>query len=200
MMWFTEQFCSKCGRQGQAVEAGEMLNMNCPRCAVQLRSVAFDHATAGECPTCTGLWIAPTDFEHICHDADQRAVDNGSVLPTAPVPPRPMTSTRAEPGPGGVAGGGSMYPPCAVCRQPMAHQNFAQRSGVRINRCRQHGVWLDKGELRTIVDFIRAGGLVLTRAIETENLKRARRDLAQQQRAGEDHSEPPSMWERLFWL
>ena len=52
--------------------------------------------------------------------------------------------------------------------------NFADRSGVIIDKCAMHGIWFDRDELRRIVEFIRSGGLTLARERETEELKRQR--------------------------
>jgi len=59
----------------------------------------------------------------------------------------------------------------------MTPTQFSRRSGVIIDVCRSHGVWFDREELRHIVEFIRAGGLDRARAIEKEELARARREL-----------------------
>jgi hypothetical protein len=50
--------------------------------------------------------------------------------------------------------------------------NYAGRSGVVIEICRPHGIWLDRDQMRQIVQFIRAGGMDRTRAIEKEELRR----------------------------
>ena len=41
----------------------------------------------------------------------------------------------------------------------MTRRNYGQRSGVIIDLCRDHGVWLDHSELEKILDFVRQGGL-----------------------------------------
>ena len=33
-----------------------------------------------------------------------------------------------------------------------------QRSGVVVDSCREHGLWLDSGELRQLMEWSRAGG------------------------------------------
>ena len=44
--------------------------------------------------------------------------------------------------------------PCPICGAMMgAEEEF----GVTIDVCRRHGIWLDVGELPTIIDRIRAG-------------------------------------------
>ena len=62
--------------------------------------------------------------------------------------PRGMT----EPEPG------FHYRPCPVCRKLMNRSNYGGGSGVIVDVCGPHGVFLDRGELTKIVDFLEKGG------------------------------------------
>lgn len=55
------------------------------------------------------------------------------------------------------------YRRCPVCREFMQRKNFARLSGVVVDRCPAHGTWLDATELRRLLIWAKAGGLVLTR-------------------------------------
>ena len=50
---------------------------------------------------------------------------------------------------------------CPVCSDFMQRKNFCVRSGVIIDCCHQHGVWLDGGELRRLMEWKKAGGQLL---------------------------------------
>lgn len=63
--------------------------------------------------------------------------------------------------------------------------NFAGCSGVILDACKPHGVWLDADELRRIVAFIRGGGLDMARAKEKRGLELERRRLQQAAREPE---------------
>ena len=52
--------------------------------------------------------------------------------------------------------------------------------GVIIDLCKQHGVWFDRNELSRIVEFIRAGGLEVSRAKERAAIEEERRNLQQE--------------------
>jgi Zn-finger nucleic acid-binding protein len=39
--------------------------------------------------------------------------------------------------------------------------NFGVRSGVIVDQCKTHGVWLDSGELKRLLDWKKAGGQLL---------------------------------------
>ncbi len=50
------------------------------------------------------------------------------------------------------------YRPCPVCGKLMNRQNYGGVSGVIADRCRDHGVYLDAGELHRLFHWRRAGG------------------------------------------
>jgi len=53
------------------------------------------------------------------------------------------------------------YIKCPVCSELMNRVNFGTRSGVIIDRCRNHGVWLDGGELNHLMKWMKMGGKLL---------------------------------------
>ena len=63
---------------------------------------------------------------------------------------------------------------CPICKQKMTPE---VREGVSLDTCRQHGVWLDFGELDGIISRIRRGedlrrNLAIKRAIEDDRRRR----------------------------
>jgi Zn-finger nucleic acid-binding protein len=50
--------------------------------------------------------------------------------------------------------------------------NFGGKSGVIIDRCGAHGVWLEGSELRRLLEWWRAGGKLLYQQNEAEREKR----------------------------
>src|SRR3989304_1414742 len=62
------------------------------------------------------------------------------------------------------------YIPCVRCGKLMNRKNFAKISGVILDECGKHGVWLDAGELEKIRHFIMGGGLEKAQDIEAEKL------------------------------
>jgi Zn-finger nucleic acid-binding protein len=41
----------------------------------------------------------------------------------------------------------------------MQRQNFRESSGVVVDVCSAHGIWLDRGELATLIEFAASGAL-----------------------------------------
>lgn len=52
-----------------------------------------------------------------------------------------------------------VYRRCPVCKKMMDRRNYRGRSGVILDVCPEHGVWLDPGELRQIMEWVKSGGL-----------------------------------------
>ena len=61
----------------------------------------------------------------------------------------------------------------------MVKKNFARISGVIIDECGRHGIWLDQGELEKIRHFVLAGGLEREQFKEIEDNRQGLRDLAE---------------------
>ena len=60
----------------------------------------------------------------------------------------------------------------------MNRKNFAKISGVIIDECKHHGVWLDGGELERIRIFIADGGLERAQDRKIEKNRQELRELA----------------------
>jgi Zn-finger nucleic acid-binding protein len=52
-----------------------------------------------------------------------------------------------------------VYRRCPICRKHMQRKNYGRRSGVIMDQCMEHGIWLDPGELKHIMEWVKAGGL-----------------------------------------
>jgi hypothetical protein len=59
---------------------------------------------------------------------------------------------------------------------------------VIIDLCKRHGIWFDCDELSNIVEFIRGGGLELSRSKEKAEIEEERRKLRQEQITADIHS------------
>lgn len=53
------------------------------------------------------------------------------------------------------------YRKCPICRTIMDRHNFGYRSGVVVDRCVKHGIWMDNGEIRHLMEWRKAGGEIL---------------------------------------
>lgn len=53
------------------------------------------------------------------------------------------------------------YVKCPVCQVLMNRVNFGHRSGVIIDQCKKHGIWLESGEITHLMEWKKAGGQII---------------------------------------
>jgi Zn-finger nucleic acid-binding protein len=94
------------------------------------------------CPECAGLWF---DAEEFGYHASERDTFTDPTIPRVYLK-HPLEEKKS-------------YLKCVRCEAVMVRRNFRKISGVLIDICRDHGVWLDAGELEQIRCFIANGGL-----------------------------------------
>lgn len=70
------------------------------------------------------------------------------------------------------------YVSCPRCGRYMNRENFSKISGIVIDRCGDHGVWLDSGELERIRLFIASGGLERLQDKRLDKMHEEMRELA----------------------
>lgn len=153
-------FCMSCGVRIEAQPVAALpATARCPRCLASLRSRRVGSDSLVECSSCAGLWVDPGLLERLCADAGARK----SVAEMLGATPAPRAAKAAA---------AHAYVKCPKCEQPMNRKNFGSISGVLIDLCREHGVWLDHGELERALAFAEKGGLVEARRREIGELER----------------------------
>ena len=133
----------------------------------------------GRCSSCLGLFLPIGALERLLDQAVAPvwSVDH-QLLST-------LTETpRAECAP-------VRYRPCPSCGELMNRSLHGKRSGVVVDRCRDHGLWLDAGELRQLLEWARAGGALLDQERrEQEALEQQQRTQAEREQLAGLHAEP----------
>jgi Zn-finger nucleic acid-binding protein len=124
----------------------------CPRCNLPLTTI--DLQIEGpfyieRCETCMGLFFDPGELPFLL----EKTVTHVFTIDYLRLKDLSKEVRRRE----------SMvqYIKCPVCQQLMNRVNFGARSGVIADQCREHGVWLDGGELKQLMDWRKAGGQIL---------------------------------------
>ncbi len=121
----------------------ETVNPHCPRCQNLLTATEIDGGDEGHlCLACHGLWLDLESFKRATNP--QQVSKNQDELRTNWYKP------NQDP---------VQYLSCPRCGRLMNRENFSKISGIMIDHCRDHGVWLDAGELERIRLFIVSGGL-----------------------------------------
>ena len=132
--------CVRCGALLPA-EALRAAAGSCPDCRQALVSRLAGVVVFSECACCGGLFLGQEAVDAVAKDAGTR--ERVRAFDATP---------RGAPEPG------FHYRPCPVCRKLMNRSNYGGGSGVIVDVCGPHGVFLDRGEPTKIVDFIEKGG------------------------------------------
>lgn len=132
----------------------------CPRCHIPLQVIDLrlgEKFYIERCERCLGLFFDPGELEALLdktvtnvYEIDrQRLAEIQNVKRSSEYPLN--------------------YIDCPVCGKLMNRINFGSRSGVIADKCRDHGLWLDGGELRQILEWVKAGGDLYHKQKQLEN-------------------------------
>jgi Zn-finger nucleic acid-binding protein len=132
----------------------------CPRCSIPLEAMivqAEGKLVIDRCRTCHGIFFDPGELEALI-DAVGKAPPEADLLRLNVLIeeelPRSVETRK--------------YVACPDCGKLMNRRAYGEKSGVVADRCREHGVWLDGGELGQIRKWVRAGGLEYARKRQEE--------------------------------
>lgn len=139
--------CSGCGIEIRPQPLTPIPNdKSCPRCKSELQIRALGKCDVIECSSCLGLWVRSESFDALCRDA---VVEGRVELPDWPEAEESASSA------------GPFYIPCMQCDSLMQRRQYrhhGRATGVIIDFCRQHGIWLDHRELERIATHLRLHG------------------------------------------
>lgn len=141
---------------------------SCPRCTVKLKTIDLKlhgRFLIERCEECFGLFFDPGELEVLL----EATVSNVFEVDQAGL--NTINKDR-QPNRYPIA-----YIKCPVCAQLMHRVNFGAKSGVVVDRCKEHGVWLDGGELRQLFEWMKLGGQLL----EQQRLEQQRTEAEQRE-------------------
>lgn len=152
-------YCPFCG--GRILTAPITNEPVCPRCSIDLEIHTKDDMDIDICPACGGLWLDRGEFRVLT--AQSTVYRDVKLIKEYSRPPIKDNFKYLE---------------CVRCGKLMVRENFKRISGVIIDRCGRHGVWLDPGELEKIRHFIVDGGLDRAQNRDIQRNRQDLRDLA----------------------
>ncbi len=152
--------CPFCGGEVHDILEKELVPL-CPRCRVSLEPQARDGENYSLCPRCGGIWLDSDEFHQATKESDVYKHEDTRM--------RYFHGPVTDP---------VEYMPCVRCGKLMNRKNFAHISGIIIDECGSHGVWLDAGKLEKIRLFIVDGGLERAQDKRIESLSLELKDLA----------------------
>ena len=147
-------------------------NRPCPLCNRSMETIslkAVKNFNIERCPSCMGLFFDPEELNAILDKSVDQvySIDMKKIHTMNQMPNRTVTRTRA-------------YIKCPVCSELMNRVNFGTRSGVVVDQCK-HGIWLDNGELRKLLEWRKAGGRLYHEKIMGERAKREKKKRAKKE-------------------
>ncbi len=154
------QICSYCGVRNDIDLLGkhdyQVIDATsprvCPTCEHSLQTISLDSAQAlhiDRCATCFGLFFDPGEIESLLDSAVAPVVTVNLALLSNINLDRYAKDATVK------------YLKCPVCQVLMNRVIYGYRSGVVINQCKSHGVWLDGGQISHLLEWKKAGGQLL---------------------------------------
>lgn len=162
------RFCLGCGVAFDPQAPDPTLSeLRCPCCECWMTTRCVGGLEIQECPKCFGLWAPENRFDSLVERATAAAAAQQTGLEGG------ETSAPRVDG-GNPLDNALEYRRCPACDALMNRRNFQKRSGVIVDRCHEHGTWLDAHELERIAGFVLSGRA--ERASALEDKMKASRD------------------------
>ncbi len=113
----------------------------CPSCRADLETTVHEGVDLDRCPAGHGLWLDKGELRAVVMSeaADRPVTEEHEALAAA----------DRDHGQGLLEQAARGERPCPVCGMQMKVVEYAS-SGIAIDECIDHGVWLDEGELQRI--------------------------------------------------
>jgi len=118
----------------------------CPVCHIRLEEFRDSTLFLEYCSRCDGILIKEEEFERLI---------NYKTDPTNQFNPHYLRFVQDHPRDNRKK---SKFQNCPVCKEIMSVINYKKNSGILLDICEEHGVWLDGGELQQIIDWYAVGG------------------------------------------
>jgi len=124
----------------------------CPACNIPMQTINI--AGVGKyyierCDRCMGLFFDPGEIEALMDESVSNVFSIDHKGLNRIIEDRSGQPLKVK------------YVKCPVCLTIMNRVNFGKRSGVVVDRCKGHGIWLDAGQLKQLMEWRKAGGRLL---------------------------------------
>ena len=151
--------CPYCGSRVEADlksanfrDLGPNPDLPCPECREPLDVLEFDtnpRVAIERCKSCLGTFFNPGEIELLLqhYTTEVLWVDHYKLKQLKDE----LDYRNRE----------IKYFPCPTCGDRMSHLNFGSDSGVILDRCSKHGLWVRNGQIQQLAEWWRAGGRIL---------------------------------------
>lgn len=124
----------------------------CPHCEKPLQTIDLNiNGTflIERCEYCFGLFFDPGEINFLLESTVSNALNTDRQHLDSINKDRYQANKKVR------------YIKCPICRTLMNRRVFAYRSGVVVDHCKNHGIWLDSGEMTHLMEWKKAGGQLL---------------------------------------
>jgi len=115
--------------------------MNCPKCNCELDSANINGVMLETCDSCEGIWFDPEELIKIIQipEEELRVSNIASSLEESHEDDFHESGFRTT---------------CPKCGETMEVQTYSYDSGIKMDKCNScGGVWLDDGEIKSVIDY-----------------------------------------------
>lgn len=119
--------------------------MNCPRCQLTLRNDTYEGQNVMFCDTCWGYWLPGATLNEILRDESTKFSDSER---------KSVFQTWALQGDANRQGHEDQLINCPQCEVQMKRMQVHPACPVMVDKCAEHGVWLDTGEIKELQIFV----------------------------------------------
>jgi len=148
--------CKYCGTRNDIdlLDKNRSINLRpdlhrvCPVCKTQLKTINIGEKLPlyiERCDSCYGVFFDINELEEMI-DFSVKGSQNVDLIKLFQITENPRYIDIIT------------YRKCPVCTKTMNRKNFMGQSGVITDICAEHGIWLDSGELRQIMEWVKTGG------------------------------------------
>lgn len=120
--------------------------MDCPRCQTELKAVTLaelDDAQVFLCPNCEGGWYPQASLDSLTGESSREVIEQSELAPTLDADQLDKIDLAAPVN-------------CPECGKQMDRFSYQLAPETALDRCYEHGAWLDDGELGVMLEQIAA--------------------------------------------
>lgn len=155
-----------------ATRTGTESDRSCPICDVVMETISIGSEPAFQverCARCLGIFFDVGELQALL-DRHAAADQLDHQRLRALVEQQPSDELHEE------RVRSTFYVKCPVCRHLMLRKGFGGKSTVIADECRDHGVWLDGGELGRLLRWSQAGGQIYRAQRKAEERREKKRE------------------------
>ena len=113
--------------------------LQCPRCEKALYNEPYEGVLVDICADCAGVWLDTGELKHILESREQEFTPE-QIAEVKGVSNRHYGRNEDQVG--------ELF--CPRCSAIMTRFNYASTTGIMLDKCNEHGIWFDKGELEAV--------------------------------------------------